>query len=84
MVERSEMAAEWAGKPEAGPQVDLERLVDELEARVESSRQVMNHAVWVDLDEFFEITRRIRTSLPDELRRATKVSREHRADNPIR
>jgi len=56
--------------------VDLERLVDELETQVEASKQIMNHAVWVDLDEFFEITRRIKSSLPDEIKRASKVSRE--------
>jgi cell division septum initiation protein DivIVA len=56
--------------------VDLERLVDDLEARVEASKQVLNHAIWVDLDEFFDLTRRIKANLPDEIRRASRVSRE--------
>lgn len=76
MVERSERAPEWPGMLEEGPRVDLERLIDDLEARVESSKQVMNHAVWVDLDEFFDLTRRIKSNLPDEIRRAARVSRE--------
>lgn len=76
MVERSERAPEWPGVLEEGPRVDLERLIDDLEARVESSKQVMNHAVWVDLDEFFDLTRRIKANLPDEIRRAARVSRE--------
>jgi cell division septum initiation protein DivIVA len=76
LVERSESPAGWSNALEAGPRVDLERLVDELEARVEGSRQILNHAVWVDLDEFFELTRRIKANLPDEIKRATRVARE--------
>jgi cell division septum initiation protein DivIVA len=76
VVERSESSVDWEHALEAGPRVDLERLVDELEARVEASKQVLNHAVWVDLDEFFELTRRIKASLPDEIKRAGRVSRE--------
>ena len=76
MVERSETATDWEEALEVGPRVDLERLVDELETHVEASKQIMNHAVWVDLDEFFEITRRIKSSLPDEIKRASRVSRE--------
>jgi len=76
VVERSETGVEWEEALEAGPRVDLERLVDELEARVEASKQIMNHSVWLDLDEFFELTRRIKASLPDEIKRATRVSRD--------
>jgi len=76
VVERSESPADWSEALDAGPRVDLERLVDELEARVEGSRQILNHAVWVDLDEFFELTRRIKSNLPDEIKRAARVSRE--------
>src|ERR1051326_3666889 len=76
MVERSESSTDWVEALESGPRVDLERLVDELETCVENSKQIMNHAVWLDLDEFFEITRRIKASLPDEIKRATRVSRE--------
>jgi cell division septum initiation protein DivIVA len=76
VVERSETPADWSETLEAGPRVDLERLVDELEARVEASKQILNHAVWVDLDEFFELTRRIKANLPDEIKRAARVSRE--------
>jgi cell division septum initiation protein DivIVA len=76
MVERSESRAGRVESVDAGPRVDLERLVDELETRVEASRQIMNHAVWVDLDDFFELTRRIKANLPDEIKRATRVSRD--------
>src|SRR6266571_8336640 len=76
VVERSERAAEWSEALEEGPRVDLERLIDDLESRVESSKQILNHAVWVDLDEFFELTRRIKANLPDEIKRAARVSRE--------
>jgi cell division septum initiation protein DivIVA len=76
VVERSERAADWSEALEEGPRVDLERLIDDLESRVESSKQILNHAVWVDLDEFFELTRRIKANLPDEIKRAARVSRE--------
>jgi cell division septum initiation protein DivIVA len=76
VVERSERAADWSEALEEGPRVDLERLIDDLESRVESSKQILNHAVWVDLDEFFELTRRLKANLPDEIKRATRVSRE--------
>jgi hypothetical protein len=76
MVERSESSTGWEEAAAVGPAVDLERLVEDLEACVESSKQVMNHAVWVDMDEFYDLTRRIRTNLPDEIRRATRVTRE--------
>ena len=76
MVERSERGAEWPAGREEGPRVDLERLIDDLETRVESSKQILNHAIWVDLDEFFELTRRLKANLPDEIKRATRVSRE--------
>ena len=76
MVDRSERAADWSEALEEGPRVDLERLIDELETRMESSKQILNHAVWVDLDEFFELTRRIKANLPDEIKRAVRVSRE--------
>jgi cell division septum initiation protein DivIVA len=76
LVERSESPADWSEAIEGGPRVDLERLVDDLEARVEGSKQILNHAVWVDLDEFFELTRRIKANLPDEIKRAAKLSRE--------
>jgi hypothetical protein len=73
VVDRSERPGDWTEALDAGPRVDLERLVDDLEARVEGSRQVLNHAVWVDLDEFFELTRRIKANLPDEIKRAARV-----------
>jgi cell division septum initiation protein DivIVA len=76
VVERSERAPEWSEALEEGPRVDLERLIDDLESRVESSKQILNHAVWVDLDDFFDLTRRIKANLPDEIRRAARVSRE--------
>jgi len=76
VVDRSERPGDWTEALDSGPRVDLERLVDDLEARVEGSRQVLNHAVWVDLDEFFELTRRIKANLPDEIKRAARVSRE--------
>ena len=45
MVERSERAPEWPGTLEEGPRVDLERLIDDLESRVEASKQVIDSSL---------------------------------------
>jgi cell division septum initiation protein DivIVA len=59
-----------------GPKMDVLKLLDELEEHVEGSKQVMNKAIWVDLDEFFARTNKIRASLPEEIKRATRIAKE--------
>lgn len=56
--------------------IDVMKLLDELEEHVEASKQVMNKALWVDLDEFFARTNKIRASLPEEMKRASRISKE--------
>ena len=56
--------------------IDVMKLLDELEEHVEGSKQVMNKALWVDLDEFFARTNKIRASLPEEIKRATRIAKE--------
>lgn len=58
------------------PSIDILKLLDDLEEHVEASKQVMNKALWVDLDEFFARTNKIRASLPEEMKRATRISKE--------
>jgi vacuolar-type H+-ATPase subunit H len=59
-----------------GPKVDILKLLDELEDHVDGSRHVMNKAIWVDLEEFFARTNKIRASLPDEIKRASRIVKE--------
>ncbi|HET6386893.1 MAG TPA: hypothetical protein VFJ58_26175 [Armatimonadota bacterium] len=55
---------------------DILRMLDQLEALLDGSTHLMNHALWVDLDAFFSTTANIRSHLPDDIRRATKVARD--------
>jgi len=73
VVENAGTREDSAGR---ASKIDIMQLLDELEEHVESSKQVMNKAIWVDLDEFFARTNKIRASLPDEIRRATRIARE--------
>ncbi|MCA1597121.1 MAG: hypothetical protein LC772_11970 [Chloroflexi bacterium] len=55
---------------------DILRMIDELEAMVDRSRHVFDHALWVNTPEFFALTSDMRQHLPDDIRRATKVARD--------
>ena len=55
---------------------DILRMLDQLEALLDGCTHLMSHAVWVDLDAFFQLTANIRQHLPDDIRRATKVARD--------
>ena len=52
---------------------DILKLLDRLEVMLEDRHQFLNHAFWVDLDKFHTLTRKIRASLPEEVRQAVKV-----------
>lgn len=56
--------------------IDVPKLIERLETMVESSRQIMNKALWIDVEEFFVLTNKIKASLPDDVRKATRVTRE--------
>jgi vacuolar-type H+-ATPase subunit H len=62
--------------PGRGPRFELVKLLDELEEYVESSKQVMNKALFLDLDEFFARTNRIRAVLPEEIKSAARITRD--------
>jgi vacuolar-type H+-ATPase subunit H len=62
--------------PGRGPRFEVLKLLEDLEEYVESSKQVMNKALFVDLDEFFARTNKIKAAVPDEIKRATRITRE--------
>ncbi len=55
-------------------EVDILKLLDRLEEQVESAIHIFNKAMFVDLDEFFVLTNKIRASLPDEVKRASRLA----------
>jgi cell division septum initiation protein DivIVA len=52
------------------------RLLDELEEMIEDCMPLGKRALWVNVDEFFTLTNKIRVSLPQELRRAERFVRD--------
>ncbi len=56
--------------------VDIIKILDKLEQLVEDSVQFMGRAVWVNADEFFVHTNKIRAFLPEEMKRASRISLE--------
>lgn len=56
--------------------MDILKLLDELESLVEDTRQFMNVTVGLERDEFFDLTNKIRVALPDEVRKASRVTAE--------
>lgn len=63
---------------DALPRTDfnLEQELEELHEFVRAGTGFMNHAVWLDLEEFETRIRRIMTHLPKEVKRARRVTRE--------
>jgi vacuolar-type H+-ATPase subunit H len=72
-VENANTREEMPGR---GTRFEVLKLLEELEEYVEGSKQVMNKALFVDLDEFFARTNKIKASVPDEIKRATRISRD--------
>jgi len=59
-----------------GPAIDIRKLIDELESLVEESYHFMNFSWGLDREEFFKLTNKLRASLPDEVRKAVRVTAE--------
>ena len=55
-------------------EADILKMLDKLEELVEGSVHLFNKAWFVDIEEFFVLTNRIRASLPDEVKRASRVA----------
>jgi len=58
------------------PAIDIRKLIDELESLVEESYHFMNLSWGLDREEFFKLTNKLRASLPDEVRKAVRVTAE--------
>jgi len=58
------------------PQEDVLKLLDSLEDLAEGSYRLFGKAWGLDLDEFHMLTNKIRASLPDEVRRASRVAND--------
>ena len=58
--------------------MDILKLIDQLESLVEDSRHlgILNLSIGLDREEFFELTNKLRASLPDEVRKACRVTAE--------
>lgn len=56
--------------------VDIIKLLDKLEELVEDAPQLGKRALWLNADDFFLHTNKIRAFLPDELKRASRISRD--------
>lgn len=57
-------------------EVDILKLLDRLEEQVEQATHLFNKALFIDLDEFFVLTNKIRASLPDEVKRASRLAND--------
>ena len=55
-------------------EADILKMLDKLEELVEGSLHLFNKAWFVDIEEFFVLTNRIRASLPEEVKRASRVA----------
>ncbi len=69
---------EAVDSPDALPRTDynLEAELQDLQEFVRGGSQFMNHAVWLDLEEFDARVQRILTHLPREVKRARRITRE--------
>lgn len=52
------------------------QMIDDLEQLLAEDIKVMNRALWVDVDEFFALTNKIRLALPQEVRRADRLVKD--------
>jgi len=61
---------------ESANSVDIIRELDKLEELVEDAPQVGGRALWINADRFFVCTNRIRAFLPEEIKHASRISRD--------
>jgi vacuolar-type H+-ATPase subunit H len=59
---------------ERGPETDVLKLLDKLEDLADGAIEFWHRAWGLSLDEFHMLTNKIRASLPDEVRRASRVA----------
>jgi len=56
--------------------IDVPKLIDRLEDLVENSRHFFNKAWGIDLEEFYILTNKIKATLPDDVRKATRLTKD--------
>ena len=56
--------------------IDVPKLIDRLEDLVETSRHFFNKAWGIDVEEFYILTNKIKASLPDDVRKATRLTKD--------
>ena len=61
---------------ERDAEVDILKLLDRLEEQIDGATQLVNRAFFVNVDEFFVLTNKIRASLPDEVKRASRLAND--------
>jgi cell division septum initiation protein DivIVA len=59
-----------------GKTIDILKMLDQLEELVENSRELFGRAYGVNKDQFFMLTNKIRASLPDEVKKASRIANE--------
>lgn len=59
-----------------GVAIDVPKLIDRLEDLVGGSRHFFNKAWGIDLEEFYILTNKIKASLPDDVRKATRLTKD--------
>jgi cell division septum initiation protein DivIVA len=59
-----------------GAAIDVPKLIDRLEELIENSRHFFNKAWGIDLEEFYILTNKIKMSLPDDVRKATRLTKD--------
>lgn len=74
MINQEQMVVRRPFLNGGGNQEDILRLLDELEDLAEGSTSLFGKAWGLDLEEFHMLINKVRASLPDEVRRASRVA----------
>lgn len=70
-------AAEYSAEREGGFAINVLRVIDELEHLVESSKSMpLTHHKIVDEDQFFVLSQRLKSALPEDIKKAEKLARQ--------
>lgn len=76
MIDQEQMVVRRPFLNGGGNQEDILRLLDDMEDLAESSTSFFGKAWGLDLEEFHMLINKIRASLPDEVRRASRVAND--------
>lgn len=62
-------------KSEGAIQIETPELIQKLEDLVDGSKQLM-HTAFVNIDQFFALTNKLRASLPEDVKAAARITRD--------